>query len=77
MSPSEYKCPLCGHGFDKSDVKCHACPMARTCSVICCPNCGYGFTGESRVAGLARRLFRFRRRSGEASGKPKNKGETQ
>lgn len=77
MSPSEYKCPLCGYQFDKSDVKCHACPMARTCNVVCCPNCGYGFTKESQMVNWVKRLFRRGRQSRKLSEQPKDKGETQ
>jgi ribosomal protein L37E len=32
--------------------------MARTCSVICCPNCGYGFATQSRLVGWLKRIFR-------------------
>ena len=77
MSPSEYKCPLCGCQFDRSDEKCRACPMARSCSVVCCPNCGYGFPGQSRLVNWVKRLFRPDRRSHRPSAKPKDKGETQ
>jgi len=57
-SPARYKCPLCGCEFDASDQRCHSCPMARTCSVICCPNCGYGFATQSRLVGWLKRIFR-------------------
>jgi len=58
MSPSKYKCPLCGREFDASDEHCRSCPMARTCNVVCCPNCGYGFATESRLVEWLKRLFR-------------------
>lgn len=77
MSPSEYKCPLCGYGFDKPVDECRVCPMARTCNVVCCPNCGYGFTKESRLVNWAKRLFRAGRRPQEPADKPKDKGASQ
>lgn len=49
MSNYNYKCPLCGHGFDKSDESCYACPVAKDCNVVCCPNCGYSFAGQSQI----------------------------
>jgi transposase-like protein len=53
-----YKCPLCGREFEASDKSCVSCPMARSCNVVCCPNCGYGFAQDSRLVGWLRRLFR-------------------
>lgn len=52
-----YKCPLCGYEFSASDKSCASCPMARSCNVVCCPNCGYGYTRDSRLAGWLKRLF--------------------
>ena len=58
MSDSKYKCPLCGFEFDKSELKCHSCPMSASCNVICCPNCGYGFPGQSRVVEWLKKRFK-------------------
>lgn len=43
------KCQLCGYEFDKESLACHVgCPLARGCSIICCPNCGYQVVDEER-----------------------------
>ena len=75
MSHSEFKCPLCGCEFDRPDAMCRACPMSRTCNVICCPNCGYGFVGESKVVTWLKRLARrVRRPSHQADRRAKRGG---
>lgn len=54
---SPERCPLCAISFDASGQGCRpACPMAKGCSVVCCPSCGYSFPQET---GLARRLRAF------------------
>ncbi len=51
-------CPLCGLRFDAEGQGCRpSCPMAKGCSVVCCPACGYSFPQESGVAGGLRRLL--------------------
>jgi len=60
MKENKYKCPLCGFKFDATDVKCRSCPMSKSCNVTCCPNCGYGFTGESRLIEWFKRRFKTR-----------------
>jgi hypothetical protein len=62
---TEERCPLCGQVFDPSTQGCRpSCPLAKGCSVVCCPGCGYSFPQER--AGLAGRLRnmldRFERR---------------
>ena len=64
MSPSDrddkvYTCPLCGHRFRHGDEKCHSCPLSseKGCNVVCCPNCGYSFSEDSRVVEWFRRKF--------------------
>jgi len=59
MSNSKYKCPLCGLEFDDAGALCHSCPMSKNCKVICCPNCGYGFTDESRLVEWLKRRLSF------------------
>jgi len=63
MSPSEHKCPLCGHEFDRTGEKCRACPMSAGCGVICCPKCGYGFADRSRLVSWLKKLLGRARRS--------------
>jgi hypothetical protein len=56
-------CPLCGAGFDASGQGCRpSCPMARGCSVVCCPSCGYSFPQETGLAGVLRRFLDRKRR---------------
>jgi hypothetical protein len=56
----EVQCALCGYRFRPSaeTMSCAGCPIDRRCRVICCPNCGYEFPGESLVVEFFRRLFR-------------------
>lgn len=42
------QCSMCGYEFSSDNLACHAsCPLAKGCSVICCPSCGYS-TVDSR-----------------------------
>lgn len=36
-------CPLCGKTYDEKNTgsACKGCPMAKGCTLIRCPNCGY------------------------------------
>lgn len=53
------RCRLCGHGFEESQLVCHAsCPLGSRCSLICCPNCGYQVVDESK-SGLVKVLRRW------------------
>ena len=65
MSNFKYTCPLCGAKFDATDVKCRSCPMAKSCNVTCCPNCGYGFTAESRLVEWLKRRFGSQKEKGD------------
>ena len=54
------RCRLCGYEFDAAALACHAgCPMGGSCSLICCPSCGYQIVDESksRLARALRRLW--------------------
>ncbi len=64
----EERCPLCGTTFDAGGQGCRpSCPMAKGCSVVCCPSCGYSFPQEvGLAAGLRRFLERRKSRRGEA-----------
>jgi len=57
------QCPLCGFTFDEAEMSCHtSCAFNKGCAIICCPNCGYQVTDESksRLARLARKVFERR-----------------
>lgn len=48
------QCSMCGYEFSADNLACHAsCPLAKGCSVICCPNCGYT-TVDSRNSRIVR-----------------------
>lgn len=53
------RCPMCGHEFDPSDLRCHVgCPLGARCTLICCPQCGYQMPDLERSAS-ARWFRRF------------------
>jgi hypothetical protein len=55
------KCPLCGYEFDEAREACKACPMhTKSCSLKCCPRCGYTIAGESKILKLIKRIWRRR-----------------
>lgn len=54
------QCPLCGETFDGSAPSgCQSCPMGGSCTLACCPNCGYTTVDvqRSRSARLVARLL--------------------
>lgn len=60
MNPGrEITCAMCGHVFDaEAHTACQACPLAKGCSLVCCPACGYE-TVDERRSGLARLALRL------------------
>jgi rubredoxin len=44
------KCALCGYMFDekRSDKICEGCLLAKGCSLVKCPNCGYETPPEDK-----------------------------
>jgi hypothetical protein len=56
--PRQERCPLCGVAFDADGRGCRpSCVLAKGCSVVCCPSCGYGFPQETGLAGRLRRFI--------------------
>jgi len=52
-----HECPLCSTDF--SGEECHSsCPMARGCTMIRCPRCGYEFVESGRFIDMLRRWIR-------------------
>lgn len=49
------KCTLCGHSFspDQSHRACQACWLAKFCSLVRCPNCGFEMPPEGEAAAQA------------------------
>ncbi len=51
-------CPLCQTQFDSSCASCHSgCPLAKGCSVLTCPGCGYSFPKPTGLSAWLERLF--------------------
>jgi len=51
------ECPLCGIDFEGAECK-PTCPMARGCSMVRCPRCGYEFVESGRFIDMLRRWIR-------------------
>ena len=65
MSEHLQRCPLCDTSFDAEGLGCRpSCPLAKRCTTVCCPNCGYSFPQTD--AGLTGRLARWLRGRKEA-----------
>ena len=63
-----YDCPLCGVDFE--GATCHSsCPMSKGCAMVRCPQCGYEFVEDGRVAALFNEWFSkwFKRRDTHAT----------
>jgi Fe2+ transport system protein FeoA len=52
-----YECPLCATSFEHANCR-SSCPIARGCSMVRCPRCGYEFVESGRIADLLRRWIR-------------------
>ena len=52
------KCHFCGFEFEQGREGCSSCPFGGKCRSICCPNCGCEVERKSKLADLARKLFR-------------------
>jgi hypothetical protein len=52
------KCSFCGYEFDEPRQACANCPMHASCKATCCPNCGCEIERESKLAEMARRIFK-------------------
>jgi hypothetical protein len=51
-------CDFCGLDFDPacSEQSCQGCPLARGCSKISCPRCGYAILPEAKLIGWIRSI---------------------
>lgn len=55
------RCDFCGFEFDPAcelQGGCSGCPLAKGCSKIVCPRCGYEMLPEARLIGWLRGLRR-------------------
>lgn len=60
--PVYLHCALCGFEFEKKQTTCaQGCPLAQSCKLVRCPNCGYEFPEPSRPLTWFQRLFRLRK----------------
>jgi Fe2+ transport system protein FeoA len=52
------RCGFCGYEFnwDRAQTACTACPLARGCHLVCCPQCGYQMPPEAKLVGWLRHL---------------------
>jgi len=48
---AKIKCTLCGAVFEPGENTCGGCVVRKDCELICCPNCGFGIPGESKLIG--------------------------
>lgn len=51
-------CDFCGLEFDPTcaDQSCQGCPLAKACSRITCPRCGYQMLPEAKLVSLVSAL---------------------
>jgi hypothetical protein len=47
---NKIKCSLCGAIFEPDSNTCGGCALNKDCKLICCPNCGFGIPGESKLS---------------------------
>jgi predicted amidophosphoribosyltransferase len=52
-----FTCGLCGARFTHGGQVCGGCVLRAGCDVVRCPNCGYQFPRESRIAAWLGRLW--------------------
>ncbi len=64
-----HKCPYCGYEFDGSADYCQgACPLAKGCNMIMCPNCRYEFVpAESKTINFFKKIFSRSKQSSPSS----------
>ncbi len=53
------RCDFCGFEFDPACAEqgCDGCPLAKGCSRIRCPRCGYEMLPEAKLIGWLRKKF--------------------
>ncbi len=54
------KCGFCGHVFSPQPgaTACSVCPLAKNCSLVRCPRCGFEMPPEATLMRLARGIRR-------------------
>lgn len=49
MENQTLTCPMCGHSFDpQAHPACPSCPINNSCTLACCPQCGYETVDPNR-----------------------------
>lgn len=59
MGKQALTCPMCGHSFDPlANLACPSCPINSSCTLTCCPQCGYETVNPDRstVVNLLRKF---------------------
>jgi|Deesub1362A_J573_1020465.scaffolds.fasta_scaffold03510_5 hypothetical protein len=42
MNTKSLRCPICGYPLEPDQHgACAACPLGKSCRLICCPQCGF------------------------------------
>jgi hypothetical protein len=62
-------CPMCAAPAADMHEACAGCPLARGCTVMCCPRCGYQFVERSATIHLLLTLWGSVRRRVAAPGR--------
>lgn len=59
MTETRITCPLCGCQIEKNaNPVCGTCPLGgSSCNLLCCPNCGYQWTEESKIISTLKKWF--------------------
>ena len=55
-------CPMCAAPAAEMHEACAGCPLAKGCTVLCCPRCGYQFLERSATVNLLVSLWGSARR---------------
>jgi len=56
---NEINCPLCGYSYTFDKAHCSACPLNKSCNVVCCPHCSYQVVDDSKIREFFRRLGKW------------------
>lgn len=51
------KCPLCGFEFNETSNTCKGCPLAKSCGLVRCPNCGYEMPPEPKTLNALKNMW--------------------
>ncbi len=57
------KCTFCGFEYEPSEshTGCSSCPLGKSCTIYCCPSCGYREPPEGKLISWFRKKTENRR----------------